>query len=149
MSSFCAYCNVLFTSFVAEFESREHEDTITPEIPGELQPAKVPLHPKDIVNSKKNIAVRKEQKRKQTKQRSMGATLDYTPLSIVKHEPEFVSRVNQNLKDQQAARRFAKIKALLFSLYVLTFVLYVFEGAMQEKTGWNHSGDERRISCNS
>lgn len=85
-----------FYSFVAEFESREHEDAITPEIPGDLQPAKVVLHPKDIVNSKKNIAVRKEQKRKLTKQRSMGSTMDYAPMAIDKHEPEFVSTVVQN-----------------------------------------------------
>lgn len=72
-------------------ESREHEDAMTTEITEELQPAKVPLLPKDIVNSKKVQALRKEQKRKQGKQRSIGSPLDYSPLPIDKHEPEFVS----------------------------------------------------------
>lgn len=58
---------------------------------GELLPAKVPLHPIDIVNSKKAIAMRNEHKRKLGKQRSYGATMDYPPLAIDKHEPEFVS----------------------------------------------------------
>uniref|UniRef100_A0A3B5MKN1 Insulin-like growth factor-binding protein 5 n=1 Tax=Xiphophorus couchianus TaxID=32473 RepID=A0A3B5MKN1_9TELE len=52
-------------------------------------PAKVPLHPKDIVNSKKVIAVRKEQKRKLGKQRSFSTSVDYSPMDIDKHEPEF------------------------------------------------------------
>lgn len=71
-------------------ESREHEDSIAPEITEELQPAKVPLLPKDIVNSKKVHALRKEQKRKLGKQRSIGSPMDYSPLPIDKHEPEFV-----------------------------------------------------------
>uniref|UniRef100_A0A3B3Y927 Insulin-like growth factor-binding protein 5 n=1 Tax=Poecilia mexicana TaxID=48701 RepID=A0A3B3Y927_9TELE len=50
---------------------------------------KVPLHPKDIVNSKKVIAVRKEQKRKLGKQRSFSSGVDYSPMDIDKHEPEF------------------------------------------------------------
>uniref|UniRef100_A0A3Q0QYB2 Insulin-like growth factor-binding protein 5 n=1 Tax=Amphilophus citrinellus TaxID=61819 RepID=A0A3Q0QYB2_AMPCI len=58
-------------------------------ITGDLQPAKVPLLHKEIVNSKKVLAVRKEQKRKQTKQRTIGSTMDYSPLPIDKHEPEF------------------------------------------------------------
>ncbi|KAJ4933032.1 hypothetical protein JOQ06_029870 [Pogonophryne albipinna] len=70
-------------------ESREHEDTITIEITEELQPAKVPLLPKDIVNSKKVLALRKEQRRKLGKQRSIGSPMDYSPLPIDKHEPEF------------------------------------------------------------
>jgi len=53
--------------------------------------AKVPLHPKDIVKSKKEIAVKKDQKRKLGIQRSMGSTMDYSLLSVDKHEPEFVS----------------------------------------------------------
>lgn len=64
---------------------------MTTEITEELQPAKVPLHPKDIVSSKKVHALRKEQKRKLSKQRSMGSPIDYSPLPIDKHEPEFVS----------------------------------------------------------
>lgn len=75
----------------AERESREHEESLAAENTGELQPAKVPLHPIDIVNSKKVIAVRKEQKRKLSRQRSYSATVDYSPLAIDKHEPEFVS----------------------------------------------------------
>lgn len=43
------------------------------------------------MNSKKVLAVRKEQKRKQGKQRIIGSTIDYSPLPIDKHEPEFVS----------------------------------------------------------
>ena len=72
-------------------ESREHEDTLTTEITEEMQPAKVPLLPKDIVNSKKIVALRKEQKRKLGRQRSMGSPMDYSPLPFDKHEPEFVS----------------------------------------------------------
>ncbi|KAG7245798.1 hypothetical protein CRUP_029601, partial [Coryphaenoides rupestris] len=53
-------------------------------------PAKVPILPKDILNSRKALAVRKEQKRKQGKQRSLGSPLDYSPLPIDKHGPEFV-----------------------------------------------------------
>lgn len=64
---------------------------MTAVITEELQPAKVPLHPKDIVNSKKVQALLKEQKRKQGRQRNFGSTTDYSHLSIDKHEPEFVS----------------------------------------------------------
>lgn len=60
-----------------------------PEIVDELPPAKVPILAKDILNRKAQ-AVRKEQKRKQGKQRSLGSPLDYSPLPIDKHEPEFV-----------------------------------------------------------
>ncbi|KAI9535088.1 hypothetical protein NQZ68_007177 [Dissostichus eleginoides] len=77
------------SAFLYDRESREHEDTITTEITEELQPAKVPLLPKDIVNSKKVLALRKEQRRKLGKQRSIGSPMDYSPLPIDKHEPEF------------------------------------------------------------
>lgn len=63
------------------------------EVIEELQPAKVPILPKGIVNSKKAHAMRKEQKRKLEKQRSFGSTIDYPPLPLDKHEPEFVSIV--------------------------------------------------------
>ncbi len=76
---------------VCQMTGESHEDAITTEITEELQPAKVPLLPKDIVNSKKVHALRKEQKRKLGKQRSMGTSMDYSPLPIDKHEPEFVS----------------------------------------------------------
>ncbi|XP_007552313.1 PREDICTED: insulin-like growth factor-binding protein 5 [Poecilia mexicana] len=62
---------------------------MTPDVTGVVPPAKVPLHPKDIVNSKKVIAVRKEQKRKLGKQRSFSSGVDYSPMDIDKHEPEF------------------------------------------------------------
>lgn len=68
-------------------ESREHEDTRTTQSTGGVRPP--PLYPKEIVNSKKVLAVRKEQKRKQGKQRIIGSTIDYSPLPIDKHEPEF------------------------------------------------------------
>uniref|UniRef100_A0A3B3WMP7 Insulin-like growth factor-binding protein 5 n=1 Tax=Poecilia mexicana TaxID=48701 RepID=A0A3B3WMP7_9TELE len=55
----------------------------------QMSTTKVPLHPKDIVNSKKVIAVRKEQKRKLGKQRSFSSGVDYSPMDIDKHEPEF------------------------------------------------------------
>jgi len=81
----------------AERESREHEDAAAADIKEEMQQAKVPLLPKDIVNSKKVHALRKEQKRKLGKQRSMGSPMDYSPLPIDKHEPEFVSLILSDL----------------------------------------------------
>ncbi|KAM3608401.1 uncharacterized protein V6R79_024472 [Siganus canaliculatus] len=70
-------------------DRESHEDAMTTEITEDLQPAKLPLLPKDILNSKKVHALRKEQRRKLSKQRSMGSTMDYSPLPIDKHEPEF------------------------------------------------------------
>lgn len=69
---------------------------MTTEITEEMQQAKVPLlaKDKDIVTNKKLQAVRKEVKRKLGKQRSMGPPMDYSPLPIDKHEPEFVSIQN-------------------------------------------------------
>uniref|UniRef100_A0A4W5PQZ0 Insulin-like growth factor binding protein 5b n=1 Tax=Hucho hucho TaxID=62062 RepID=A0A4W5PQZ0_9TELE len=73
-------------------ESLEHEDTLTTEITeDQLQPAKVPLLPKqDLINSKKIQAMRKDRDRKraQAKLHSIGH-MDYSPLPIDKHEPEF------------------------------------------------------------
>lgn len=74
----------------ADRESREHEEPLLVDGADDLPPAKVPILPKDILNSRKAQAVRKEQKRKQGKQRNMGSPLDYSPLPIDKHEPEFV-----------------------------------------------------------
>uniref|UniRef100_W5MS92 Insulin-like growth factor-binding protein 5 n=2 Tax=Lepisosteus oculatus TaxID=7918 RepID=W5MS92_LEPOC len=71
-----------------ERESREHEEPVTAEITEDLHPAKVPLHPKDPIRGKKAEALRKEKKRLQEKSRSVG-NLDYSPLPIDKHEPEF------------------------------------------------------------
>ncbi|XP_047227523.1 insulin-like growth factor-binding protein 5 [Girardinichthys multiradiatus] len=70
-------------------ETRVDMDAMTPDVTGVMQSAKVPLTSKDIVNSKKVIAVRKEQKRKLGKQRSFAPSMDYSPLEIDKHEPEF------------------------------------------------------------
>lgn len=64
---------------------------MTTEMTEELQPAKVPILPKGIVNSRKAHAKLKELKKKQEKQRSLGSTIDYPPLPLDKHEPEFVS----------------------------------------------------------
>lgn len=53
----------------------------------------MPLLPKqDLINSKKIQAMRKDKDRKraQAKLRSIGP-MDYSPLPIDKHEPEFVS----------------------------------------------------------
>ena len=61
---------------------------MSPDMAEDLQPAKVPIMAKEIL--KKAHAVRKEQKRKQGKQRSLGPPMDYSPLPIDKHEPEFV-----------------------------------------------------------
>ena len=63
---------------------------MAPDMAEDLPPAKVPILPKDILKSKKDHAVRKELKRKQGKQRSLGPPMDYSPLPIDKHEPEFV-----------------------------------------------------------
>ncbi|MEQ2307110.1 hypothetical protein AMECASPLE_014812 [Ameca splendens] len=73
----------------ADRETRVDMDAMTPDVTGVMQPAKVPLTSKDIVNSKKVIAVRKEQKRNLGKQRSFAPSMDYSPLEIDKHEPEF------------------------------------------------------------
>lgn len=81
--------NIWFICVDADHES--HEDPITTEITEELKVAKVPINHKDIVNTRKTHAVRQEQKRKLGKQRSMGSPMDYSPLPIDKHEPEFVS----------------------------------------------------------
>uniref|UniRef100_A0A3P8WIV6 Insulin-like growth factor-binding protein 5 n=1 Tax=Cynoglossus semilaevis TaxID=244447 RepID=A0A3P8WIV6_CYNSE len=82
----------------------------------EFQPAKVPLLPKDIVNSKKVNALRKEQKRKLGRQRSMGSAVDYPTLPIDKHEPEFgpcrrkLDGILQQMKDTS--------RVLALSLYL-------------------------------
>lgn len=72
-------------------DRESHEDAITTDITDELPPAKVPIIHKDIVNSKKVHALRKEKKRNQGKQRVLSSPMDYSPLPIDKHEPEFVS----------------------------------------------------------
>ncbi|XP_056119977.1 insulin-like growth factor-binding protein 5b isoform X2 [Rhinichthys klamathensis goyatoka] len=65
---------------------------------------KPPHPPIDVINSKKHAAVRKDKKKQQEKLRSVG-TMDYSPLPIDKHEPEFgpcrrkLDGVIQNMKD--------------------------------------------------
>ncbi|XP_039539189.1 insulin-like growth factor-binding protein 5b isoform X2 [Pimephales promelas] len=65
---------------------------------------KPPHPPIDVINSKKHAAVRKDKKKQQEKLRSLG-TMDYSPLPIDKHEPEFgpcrrkLDGVIQNMKD--------------------------------------------------
>lgn len=96
--------------FICSGADREsHEDAITTEITEDLQPTKKQLSlPIDIVNSKKVLALRKEQKRKLGKQRSMGSTIDYSPLPIDKHEPEFVS-IQHPSPSLQTAERFHRM----------------------------------------
>ncbi|XP_073701675.1 insulin-like growth factor-binding protein 5b isoform X2 [Garra rufa] len=49
---------------------------------------KPPHPPIDVINSKKHAAVRKDKKKQQEKHRTLGS-MDYSPLPIDKHEPEF------------------------------------------------------------
>ncbi|XP_077071796.1 insulin-like growth factor-binding protein 5b isoform X2 [Siphateles boraxobius] len=65
---------------------------------------KPPHPPIDVINSKKHAAVRKDKKKQQEKLRILG-TLDYSPLPIDKHEPEFgpcrrkLDGIIQSMKD--------------------------------------------------
>ncbi|XP_016299891.1 insulin-like growth factor-binding protein 5b isoform X2 [Sinocyclocheilus anshuiensis] len=65
---------------------------------------KPPHPPIDVINSKKHAAVRKDKKKQQEKHRSLGS-MDYSPLPIDKHEPEFgpcrrkLDGVIQSMKD--------------------------------------------------
>ncbi|XP_016382906.1 insulin-like growth factor-binding protein 5b isoform X2 [Sinocyclocheilus rhinocerous] len=65
---------------------------------------KPPHPPIDVINSKKHAAVRKDKKKQQEKHRSLGL-MDYSPLPIDKHEPEFgpcrrkLDGVIQSMKD--------------------------------------------------
>jgi len=88
-----AYCLILF---VLDRESIEHDDTVKPDTTEDQSP-KIPLKIPDVINSKKHAAVRKDKKKQQEKLRSLG-TMDYSPLPIDKHEPEFVSCVTQQLQ---------------------------------------------------
>lgn len=114
-------------------DRESHEDSAATEMTEELQPAKVPLLTKDIVNSKKVHAMRKELKRKLGKQRSMGSPVDYSPMPVDKHEPEFVSIAPVR---PRAESSFAFVK--------LGHV--VSTGTLPEKTGRHHSGNERHVS---
>ncbi|XP_056321875.1 insulin-like growth factor-binding protein 5b isoform X2 [Danio aesculapii] len=65
---------------------------------------KPPHPPIDVINTKKHAAVRKDKKKQQEKLRSLGS-LDYSPLPIDKHEPEFgpcrrkLDGIIQSMKD--------------------------------------------------
>ncbi|XP_066542489.1 insulin-like growth factor-binding protein 5b [Hoplias malabaricus] len=74
----------------ADRESKEHEDAIKTDTTEEqLPPAKVPIFPKqDMINSKKQAAMRKDKKKQQEKLRSVGG-IDYPAVPVDKHEPEF------------------------------------------------------------
>lgn len=73
-------------------ESKEHEETTKIDTTEEQVPqGKVPIYPKqDLINSKKQAAMRKDKKKQQEKLKSVGP-MDYSPLPVDKHEPEFVS----------------------------------------------------------
>lgn len=88
--------------FVLDRESIEHDDTVKPDTTEDQSP-KIPLKIPDVINSKKHAAVRKDKKKQQEKLRSLGP-LDYSPLNIDKHEPEFVSCVTQQLLKMISSR---------------------------------------------
>ncbi|KAG5283408.1 hypothetical protein AALO_G00041740 [Alosa alosa] len=86
-------------------ESKEHEDTIKTDMTeDQMHQAKAPLHKQDMINSKKVIALHKDRKKKEEKQRSLGQT-NYSPLPIDKHEPEYgpcrrkLDGIIQSMKD--------------------------------------------------
>lgn len=136
--------------FGSDRESREHEETMTTDITEEFQPAKVPLLPKDIVNSKKVNALRKEQKRKLGRQRSMGSAVDYPTLPIDKHEPEFVS-ISSKFYTTFNQLGHVDIKRETVTVggecdWSPSSSL-VSSGSMQKETGRNTSADEGHIPC--
>lgn len=70
-------------------ESREHDEMVPTEMAEDLMPMpKVPLFPKDHISSKKAQAMLKDKKKQQEKLRSV-VPLEYSPVPIDKHEPEF------------------------------------------------------------
>ncbi|KAK1789214.1 hypothetical protein P4O66_015158 [Electrophorus voltai] len=71
-------------------ESKEHDDPLKTDTTDEQLPhAKLPVYPKqDLINSKKQAAMRKDKKKQQEKLRSVGSP-DYSPLPVDKHETEF------------------------------------------------------------
>ncbi|XP_030641686.1 insulin-like growth factor-binding protein 5b isoform X2 [Chanos chanos] len=71
-------------------ESKEHDEAAkTDAAEDSLPQAKVPLYPKqDQINSRKVHALRKDRMKQQEKLRSVGQ-MDYSPIPIDKHEPEF------------------------------------------------------------
>lgn len=79
----------LLPFFLSERESQE-EARVTEVTEELLPPAKVPLFPRDHINSKKAQAMRKDRKRQQAKLRTV-IYADHPPLALDKHQPEFVS----------------------------------------------------------
>ncbi|XP_012676517.1 insulin-like growth factor-binding protein 5a [Clupea harengus] len=70
-------------------ERESQEDARVVEVTEDLlPPAKVPLFPRDHINSKKAQAMRKDRKRQQAKLRTM-IYADHPPLALDKHQPEF------------------------------------------------------------
>lgn len=82
----------LIIVFSVDRESKEHDETIKTDTTEEQMPqAKVPLYQKqDLINSKKQAAMRKDKKKQQEKLRAMGP-MDFSPIPVDKHEAEFVS----------------------------------------------------------
>ncbi|KAI5618632.1 insulin-like growth factor-binding protein 5 precursor [Silurus asotus] len=72
-------------------ESKEHDETIKTDTTEEQPPqGKTPIFPPktDMINSKKQAAMRKDKKKQQEKLRSMSSS-DFSPVAIDKHETEF------------------------------------------------------------
>lgn len=83
---FCFFC-----AFFPPSERESQEEARVTEVTEELlPPAKVPLFPRDHINSKKAQAMRKDRKRQQAKLRTV-IYADHPPLALDKHQPEFVS----------------------------------------------------------
>lgn len=77
--------------YLLSTERESQEDARVVEVTEDLlPPAKVPLFPRDHINSKKAQAMRKDRKRQQAKLRTM-IYADHPPLALDKHQPEFVS----------------------------------------------------------
>ncbi|KAG5261910.1 hypothetical protein AALO_G00289960 [Alosa alosa] len=70
-------------------ERESQEEARVTEVTETLLPqAKVPLFPRDHINSKKAVAMRKDRKRQQAKLRTV-IYVDHPPLALDKHQPEF------------------------------------------------------------
>lgn len=82
--------NLLIIAFSLDRESKEHDEAMKTDTTEEqLSPAKVPIYVKqDLINSKKQAAMRKEKKKQQEKLRSMGQ-MEHSPGPTGKHDTEF------------------------------------------------------------
>ncbi|MEQ2161615.1 hypothetical protein GOODEAATRI_011204 [Goodea atripinnis] len=156
-----AFTKLLSIRTSPDRETRVDMDAMTPDVTGVMQPAKLPITSKDIVNSKKVIAVRKEQKRKLGKQRSFAPSMDYSPLEIDKHEPEFVSSGVENPSVCLGLRPFMDLASVYYLLLYFIFLncnnlkgydlgfsplLHFSKGSLSEKIGWDHPGNEGHFS---